>query len=143
MQVHIKTIHDSSAAVGWTGPRTVVIDRTSREGGQGIGFSGAELLLMAIGASICNDLFRHADTFEIKLEEVEVIVNGDWAGDPLCARNVRYDVKLRSDAPRERLESLVKYTHQQADVPHTLRTGTNVRLNDYDFVKVEPTGKKD
>jgi len=136
MQVHIKTIHESSAAVGWTGPRTVVIDRTAREGGMGIGFSGGELLLMAIGASICNNLYHHAAAMDIPLQQLEVIVNGDWAGDPPHAQNIRYDVKLGADAPRDKIEALLKQADHHAEVPHTLRSGVAVRLNNYELVKV-------
>lgn len=135
MQVHLKTIHDSSAAVGWAGPRTVVIDRTPRDGGIGIGFNGGELLFLAIGASYCNELFRNAVNFDIVLEDVEIIVNGDWGGEPLRARNVRFDVKVKAAAPRERIESLLKYTDQNSDVSNTLRTGTPVRLNSYEVIK--------
>jgi uncharacterized OsmC-like protein len=133
MQVHLKTIHDSSAAVAWAGPRTVVVDRTSREGGLGIGFNGGELLLMAIGACLCNDLYRDAVAFDIQLEQVEIIVNGDWGGEPVHAQNVRYDVKIRSNAPREKVAALLKHTDQHAEVPHTLRIGTPVRLNNYEL----------
>ena len=135
MQVHLKTIHDSSAAVAWSGPRTVVIDRTPRSGGLGIGFNGGELLLMAIGASYCNDLYRDAVIFDIQLDQVEIIVNGDWAGEPLHAQNVRYDVKVRSSASREKIEALLKHTDQHAEVLHTLRTGTAVKLNNYELSK--------
>jgi uncharacterized OsmC-like protein len=136
MQVHLKTIHDSSAAVAWSGPRTVVVDRTPRTGGLGIGFNGGELLLMAIGASYCNDLYRDAATFDIQLDQVEIIVNGDWSGEPLHAQNVRYDVKVRSSASREQIEALLKHTDQHAEVLHTLRTGTPVKLNNYELNKV-------
>ncbi len=136
MQVHIKSVHNSSAAVGWAGPRTVVVDRTAREGGMGIGFNGAELLLMAIGASYCNDLYRYAGTFNLQIRNVEIIVNGDWAGDPLHAQNIRYDVRLESDASREEIENLLKHTDKHAEVPHTLRTGTPVRLNSFDIQRV-------
>ncbi len=82
MQVHIKTIHGTSAAAGWAGPRSVVIDRTPRAGGLGIGFSGEELFMMAIGASLCNDLLPEAATRGIEIAHVEIIVNGDWSGEP-------------------------------------------------------------
>lgn len=138
MQVHLKTIHNSSAAVGWAGPRTVVVDRTPREGGLGIGFNGGELLLMAIGASYCNDLYRYAIDFEVTLEHVEIIVNGDWSGDPLHAQNVRYDVKVQSPASREKIEALLRHTDQHAGVPHSLRTGIAVKLNAYDVIRPVP-----
>lgn len=88
---------------------------------------------MAIGASYCNDLFRDAATFDVELDQVEIIVNGDWTGEPLHAQNVRYDVKVRSSAPREKIEALLKHTDRHAEVLHTLRNGTAVRLNNYEL----------
>ncbi|MGN6510127.1 MAG: OsmC family protein [Chitinophaga sp.] len=137
MQVHIKTIHETSAAAGWAGPRSVVIDRTPRAGGLGIGFSGEELFMMAIGASVCNDLYREAAIRGIDIAHVEIIVNGDWSGEPALAKNIRYDIRLESSAPREAVEELIKYTDQVAEIPYSLRSGTQVRLNAVDIVKQE------
>lgn len=137
MQVHIKTIHETSAAAGWAGPRSVVIDRTPRAGGLGIGFSGEELFMMAIGASVCNDLYREAAIRGIEIAHVEIIVNGDWSGEPALAKNIRYDIRLESSAPREAVEELIKYTDQVAEIPYSLRSGTQVRLNAVDIVKQE------
>ena len=137
MQVHIKTIHETSAAAGWAGPRSVVIDRTPRAGGLGIGFSGEELFMMAIGASVCNDLYREAAIRGIDIAHVEIIVNGDWSGEPALAKNIRYDIRLESSAPREAVEELIKYTDQVAEIPYSLRSGTQVRLNTVDIVKQE------
>ncbi len=137
MQVHIKTIHETSAAAGWAGPRSIVIDRTPRAGGLGIGFSGEELFMMAIGASVCNDLYREAAIRGIDIAHVEIIVNGDWSGEPALAKNIRYDIRLESSAPREAVEELIKYTDQVAEIPYSLRSGTQVRLNAVDIVKQE------
>ncbi len=135
MQVHIKTIHGTSAAAGWAGPRSVVIDRTPRAGGLGIGFSGEELFMMAIGASLCNDLYREAAARGIEIAHVEIIVNGDWSGEPALAKNIRYDIRLESPAPRKDVEDLIRHTDQVAEIPYSLRTGTQVKLNTIDVVK--------
>ncbi|AWO00596.1 osmotically inducible protein C [Chitinophaga alhagiae] len=129
MQVHLKTIHESSAAAGWAGPRSLVIDRTPRAGGLGIGFSGEELFMMSIGASICNDLYREAASRGIELHRVEIIINGDWSGEPAQARNIRYDIRVQSNASRQETEDLIRHTDQIAEIPHTLRVGTAVKLN--------------
>lgn len=129
MQIHIKTIHDSSAAAGWAGPRSLVIDRTPRAGGLGIGFSGEELFMMSIGASICNDLYREAANLELEITNVEIIINGDWSGEPAHARNIRYDIKVQSPAPREKIEEVIRFIDQVAEIPHSLRVGTQVKLN--------------
>lgn len=135
MQVHIKTIHESSAAAGWAGPRSLVIDRTPRAGGMGIGFSGEELFMMAIGASICNDLYREAALWQVNIRHVEIIVNGDWGGEPVKATNIRYDIKVESAAPREKIEELIRHTDQIAEIPLSLRSGAAVKLNHVEVVR--------
>jgi hypothetical protein len=64
-------------------------------------------------------------------------VNGDWGGEPLHAQNLRYDVKVRSGSPREKIEALLKHTDQQAEVLATLRSGTAVKLNNYELNRFE------
>lgn len=134
MQIHIKTLHDSSAAAGWAGPRSLVIDRTPRAGGMGIGFSGEELFMMSIGASICNDLYREAAAREIDITQVEIVVNGDWSGEPAQAHNIRYDIKIKTAAARETVEELLKHVDKIAEIPQSLRTGTQVRMNTVEIV---------
>ncbi|MGX5817603.1 OsmC family protein [Chitinophaga lutea] len=135
MQVHLKTIHDSSAAAGWAGPRSLVIDRTPRAGGMGIGFSGEELFMMSIAASVCNDLYREAAAWNVELTEVEIVVNGDWSGEPALAKNIRYDIRVRSKAPREKIEELIRHTDKIAEIPQSLRTGTPVRVNEIEVMR--------
>lgn len=101
----------------------------------GIGFSGEELFMMAIGASVCNDLYREAAVRGIELHQVEIVINGDWSGEPAQARNIRYDVKIQSNASREDTEALVKHTDQIAEIPHTLRAGTAVKLNTMEILR--------
>ncbi len=135
MQVHLKTIHETSAAAGWAGPRSLVIDRTPRAGGLGIGFSGEELFMMSIAASVCNSLYQEAAKRDIPVAHVEIIVNGDWAGEPAQARNIRYDVRLESSAPREAVEDLIRSVDHSADIPLSIRSGTPVKLNSIDVLQ--------
>jgi putative redox protein len=58
--VDIRTMSDSSLAVGSAGPRTVTIDRAKETGGYGLGFDGGGLLLLTIGGFCSNDIFREA-----------------------------------------------------------------------------------
>jgi organic hydroperoxide reductase OsmC/OhrA len=56
--VDLRTIFDSSRAIGSAGLRTVTIDRTKEPGGYGLGFNGGELLLLAIGGCYSNDILE-------------------------------------------------------------------------------------
>ena len=77
-KVEIRTVASGSLAVGSSGPRTVTIDRTKEAGGQGLGFNGGELLLLAIGGCYSNDIFREASKRGINVRSVQVTVSADW-----------------------------------------------------------------
>lgn len=126
--VDIRTISGSSLAVGSSGPRTVTIDRPKEAGGLGLGFNGGELLLLAIGGCYSNDIFREAAKRQISVESVLVTVRADWAGDPVRAQNVSFDVSVEANAPEEAILELIRHTDRVAEIPNSLRLGTEVKL---------------
>jgi len=114
--------------VGSSGLRTVTIDRAKESGGLGLGFNGGELLLLAIGGCYSNDIFREATKQNLSVKNVRVTVHADWAGDPVRAQNVRFDVSVEADAPEEKILELIRHTDRVAEIPNSLRLGTDVRL---------------
>ena len=127
-EVETRNVHGRVTAIGSAGGHTVVIDRPASGGGSGLGFNGGELLHLAIAGCISNDLFREAARDGIRLEDVRVVVRGDFAGDPAASTGVEYDVEVRGDADEERLRALVARVDAIAEVPCSLRRGTPVRL---------------
>jgi len=126
--VEIRTISGSSLAVGSSGPRTVTIDRTKESGGLGLGFSGGELLLLAIGGCYSNDIFREAAKRNVSVTSVQVKVQAEWAGDPVRAQNVSFDVSVEADASEAEVNELIQHTDRVAEIPNSLRLGTEVKL---------------
>lgn len=126
--VEIRTISGNSLAVGSSGPRTVTIDRATESGGLGLGFNGGELLLLAIGGCYSNDVFREAAKQNLSVKHVRVVVHADWAGEPVRAQNVRFDVSVEADASEEKILELIRHTDRVAEIPNSLRLGTEVRL---------------
>lgn len=126
--VEIRTLSGTSLAVGASGPRTVTIDRTKEAGGLGLGFNGGELLLLAIGGCYSNDIFREAAKRGINVRSVQVTVSADWGGDAGRAQNVTYSVRVEADAPQEAIQELIWHTDQVAEIPNSLRHGTEVKL---------------
>jgi DNA-binding Xre family transcriptional regulator len=55
----------------------------------GLGFNGGQLLHLAIAACISNDLFREAARLGITLSRVQVVVDGDFDGDPALSSSDR------------------------------------------------------
>jgi uncharacterized OsmC-like protein len=129
-QVEFRNIAGEATAIGSAGPFTLVVDRPTDGGGLGLGFNGGELLYLAIGGCVSNDLFREAAARNIRLRTVRVVVRGDFSGDPAVSDAVTYDVELAGDATKEQLEKLVAHVDAIAEIPNSVRRGTAVRLAD-------------
>jgi putative redox protein len=128
--VEIRTLGDNSLAVGSSGPRTVTIDRSKEAGGLGLGFNGGELLLLAIGGCYSNDLYREAAKRGLNIEKVQVKVSADWGGDPVRAQNVTFSVAVEGGASEKDILDLISHTDRVAEIPNSLRMGTEVKLQD-------------
>jgi uncharacterized OsmC-like protein len=137
MSVHVRSAHEGSFSVGWTGQHSLVIDRSPADGGTGLGFSGGQLLLLAIGACYANDLFREAERRGMELLGVRVVVECDWAGDPVRAQNVRLSTRVEAEAPEEEVMSLIHDVDRIAEVHNSLRHGTGVTLCEAEAVSMQ------
>jgi putative redox protein len=129
-KIEIRSLADCSLAVGSSGPRTVTIDRTQEAGGLGLGFNGGELLLLAIGGCYSNDMYREAAKRGIKIHGVRVTVTADWGGDPVRAQNVSFSVVVEADAGEQEIQELIRHTDRVAEIPNSLRMGTEVKLSE-------------
>lgn len=127
-EVEFRNIGGEAAAIGSAGPYTLVVDRPADAGGRGLGFNGGQLLYLAIGGCISNDLFREASASGIRLTTVRVMVRGDFSGEPAVSEEVVYDIEVAGDGPREQLEDLVSHVDAIAEIPNSLRRGTPVTL---------------
>jgi len=103
--------------------------------GYGSSVSGGELLFLALATCYCNDLYREAAKKNIKVESVEVGVEGEFpaAGEP--ARNIVYRAKVVADADEQEIRELMKFTDTVVEVQNTLRIEMPVILSEIDVVK--------
>jgi putative redox protein len=113
-----------------------VVDRPAGAGGRGLGFNGGELLYLAIGGCVSNDLFREAAARGIRLSRVRIRVSGDFSGDPVVSEPVSYDVEIAGDASAAQLEDLVSHVDRIAEIPNSVRHGTPVTLGAVDVATV-------
>lgn len=93
-----------------------------------MGFNGGQLLYLAVAGCISNDLFREARAAGIELSSVRVKVSGDFAGEPAVSDEIRYEVQVAGNATEDRLRALVDQVDEIAEIPNSLRQGTQVRL---------------
>jgi uncharacterized OsmC-like protein len=129
LEVETRSVGGQSTALGVAGPFTLVLDRPLQDGGGGLGFSGGELLYLAVAGCVSNDLFREAARLGIQVLGARVRVHGSFHGQPAVSDTIHLDVELDGDAPPEALRALVRHVDTVAEVPNTLRRGTVVRLD--------------
>jgi uncharacterized OsmC-like protein len=127
-EVETRSLPGVPTAIGSAQGFTLVVDRPAESGGGGLGFNGGELLYLAIAGCVSNDLFREARAEGIELTSVRVRVRGDFSGDPAVSEPIEYEVEIEGDAPPERLDKLVQRVDRIAEIPNSLRSGTDVRL---------------
>jgi putative redox protein len=137
-EVEFRNVDGEATAIGSAGPYTLVVDRPAGDGGRGLGFNGGQLLYLAIRGCISNDLFREAATRGIRLTTVRVVVRGDFRGEPAVSEPVTYEVALAGDGTREQLEELVAHVDAIAEIPNSVRQGTEVKLAGVEIVPRQP-----
>jgi uncharacterized OsmC-like protein len=128
--VETRTVAGAVTAVGSTGPFTLVVDRPVEAGGGGKGFNGGQLLYLAVAGCISNDLFREAPALGVELESVRISVDGDFAGEPAVSGPIRYDVEVTSGSDPALVRELVEQVDRIAEIPNSLRQGTQVELGE-------------
>jgi len=95
----------------------------------GSSISGGELLFLALATCYCNDLYREAAKRNIKIESVEVEVDGDFEAEGKPASNIVYRAKIKANGSDEELHELLKHTDTVAEIQNTVRIGVPVRLD--------------
>jgi organic hydroperoxide reductase OsmC/OhrA len=127
-EVETISVDGRTTAVGSAGAFTVVVDRPVEGGGGGKGFNGGQLLNLAVAGCVSNDLFREAAKRGIALLRVRVTADADYAGDPAVSTPITYDVELEGEASEDALRELLDHVDNIAEIPNSLRSGTEVRL---------------
>jgi len=117
------------------GDQTSILDIAPQHSGFGSSISGGEILFLAIATCYCNDLYREGKKLGVKVDNVEVNVDGDFmaAGEP--ALNVQCKIKVAAQASEEEIRKLVKHTDAIAEIPMSLRKGTSVTVTDVEVME--------
>jgi putative redox protein len=128
IEVETRNVAGQVTAVGAADSFTLVVDRPVEAGGGGRGFSGGQLLFLAVAGCVSNDLFREAAPHGISLDRVVVRVSENFTGDPAVSTDIQYEVEIAGDASEERMRELVEHVDRIAEIPNSLRGGTPVVL---------------
>ena len=102
--------------------------------GFGSSANGGELLLLAVATCYCNDIYREAAKRNIKVERVEVEVDGDFGAEGEPAKNVVYRAKVAAQASEEEIRELMSFTDTVAEIHNTFRVETPVTLSQIEAI---------
>ena len=102
--------------------------------GFGSSANGGELLLLALATCYCNDIYREAAKRNIKVERVEVEVDGDFGAEGEPAKNVVYRAKVSAQASKEEIRELMRFTDTVAEIHNTFRVETPVVLSQIEAI---------
>ena len=104
--------------------------------GYGSSANGGELLFLALATCYCNDIYREAAKRNIKVDRVEVSVEGEFGSEGEPAKSVTYRAKIDAQASEAEIRELMQYTDTVAEIQNTLRMGTPVVLAGIEHVKL-------
>jgi len=105
--------------------------------GYGSSANGGELLLLALATCYCNDIYREAARRGIKVEQVEVEVDGQFGADGQPATNVTYRARIVAHATEAEIEELGRQTDLVAEIQNTLRSQRSVTLESVEAVTAQ------
>jgi len=135
IQARIQNGAGSHKVVLQTGENVHSIDISPRPSGFGSSANGGELLFLALATCYCNDIYREAAKKGIKVDRVEVEVEGDFGAEGEPARNVTYRAKVVSSASEEEVRALMHLTDAVAEIQNTLRVETPVTLSQIEVAR--------
>ena len=117
-----------------TGENVHSISIPPKASGFGSSANGGELLLLAVATCYCNDIYREAAKRNIKVERVEVEVDGDFGAEGEPAKNVVYRAKVAAQASEEDIRELMHFTDTVAEIHNTFRVETPVTLSQIEAI---------
>jgi len=126
-KIQFRSIPDTDAATGWAGGHTIIADRPAGvAGGQGLGFSGGQLLGLAIGGCFCNALQYVAHDMGVRLTKVAVDVTISFSDNPRLATGATVETEIASDDPKADIAEIVKRARAGTTVGNSLPRGIAV-----------------
>ena len=126
--------HGQHQVVLSTNNNTHSLTIAPKPSGFGSSANGGELLFLALATCYCNDLYREAAKRGIKVEGVEVEVEGEFGGEGEAAKRIGYRAKVKAEASAEEIRELMRYTDTVAEIQNTL--GVEVELRGVEVVMV-------
>jgi organic hydroperoxide reductase OsmC/OhrA len=127
MSVTLRGIPDTEACVGLAGAHIVTVDRPEgKAGGRGLGFNGGQLLALAIGGCLCNDLYYVAHEMGARLTSIAVDVTVTFDGEPLIATAAAVRICVEAADETTDVAALVRRAQASSTVSNSIARGVPV-----------------
>jgi organic hydroperoxide reductase OsmC/OhrA len=127
--VQLRNVHGTEAALGWAGSHTLIVDRAEgKAGGKGLGFNGGQLLGLAIGGCLCNDLRYVAHDLGVQLLSVEVDVTVRLEGNPALATAAEIAVRIAAADKKTDMEALIERAVAISTVANSLQRRLSITV---------------
>jgi len=128
--VQLRSVHGTEAALGWAESHTLIVDRPEgKAGGKGLGFNGGQLLGLAIGGCLCNDLRYVAYDMNVELRSVEVDVTIRLDGDPSLATAAAVAVRVDVGDKHTDVDALIARAVEISTIVNSVQRGLTVTVN--------------
>lgn len=106
----------------------LIVDASKERDGNGWGFQGGNLMLLAIGGCLTTVLLEAAASRGIPVEDLNIDVSARDAHHPFRYVDFEIAVKIVSPAKDQELEKLVKIAERGCQVSNTIRGGAEFAL---------------
>jgi len=89
----------------------------------GLGFNGGQMIALAIGGCLCNDLRYVAHDMGIDITSLEVDTTVELEGDPLLVVLARVDVRLATSDPAADIAELMRRAEAGSTIGNSVARG--------------------
>ncbi len=135
-KAYVRTISGMQSAVGWVGNQTITIGRPKGVGGDGFGYSGGQVLVLAVGTCFYNNLYYAADERGIKIISVELEVTSGWTEEPKVSSGIIISAQVEAEASPNEIEELIHHANRVSVVSNSVRQGATVAMGSIQAISV-------
>jgi len=96
----------------------------------GLGFNGGQLLALAIGGCLCNDLHYVADDMGVRLASIAVDVAVAFEGNPLIVKNATVRVAVTAADKGADVSGVIRRAEEVSAVSNSIKRGIPVQFVD-------------
>lgn len=127
IRANFKTIPGTEAAEGHSGELSQVVDRPKGvAGGLGIGFNGGQLLALALGGCVSNDVRYAAHDKGVQVDSVAVDVDLEIEDGVVLSSSVHIEVSAPETVD---VRALVEQAVEDSTIVNAVLSGINVEVH--------------